>query len=133
MGLPIYAQLDDGVCKKSIEVSDEQLVGVNIARHGEWTRPSRQQLLSREPSVSLSWFLKLGQELEDRLRIAGELHPTPARQDRFLSTCRVEAPSPPVDYRELSVVKFHQEGNAMRGPRDDAHHETWSTRISAIP
>lgn len=36
MGLPIYAQLDDGVCKKSIEVSDEQLVGVNIAGHGEW-------------------------------------------------------------------------------------------------
>jgi hypothetical protein len=38
-GLTIYARLDDRVYEKGVEVSDEQLAGVNIARddfHGEW-------------------------------------------------------------------------------------------------
>ncbi len=39
MGLKIYAQLDDREYEQGIEVSDEQLAAVNIARdpfHGEW-------------------------------------------------------------------------------------------------
>ncbi len=38
-GLKVYAQLDDRVYEKGVEVSDEQLDAVNIARnafHGEW-------------------------------------------------------------------------------------------------
>jgi hypothetical protein len=38
-GLRVYAQLDDRTYDKGIEVSDEQLAAVRIARnefHGEW-------------------------------------------------------------------------------------------------
>ena len=38
-GLKVYAQLDDRVYEKGVEVSDEQLAAVNITRnafHGEW-------------------------------------------------------------------------------------------------
>ncbi len=38
-GLKVYAQLDDRVYEKGVEVSDEQLDAVNITRnafHGEW-------------------------------------------------------------------------------------------------
>jgi hypothetical protein len=39
MGLKIYAQLDDRVYEKGVEVSDQQLAAVNITRHafhGDW-------------------------------------------------------------------------------------------------
>jgi Rhodopirellula transposase DDE domain len=39
MGLKIYAQLDDRVYEKGVEVTDDQLAAVNIARHtfhGDW-------------------------------------------------------------------------------------------------
>ena len=38
-GLKVYARLDDRVYEKGVEVTDEQLAGVNITRHafhGEW-------------------------------------------------------------------------------------------------
>jgi hypothetical protein len=38
-GLKIYAQLDDRVYEKGVEVSDEQLAAVNITQnafHGDW-------------------------------------------------------------------------------------------------
>jgi hypothetical protein len=39
MGLKVYAQLDDRVYEKGVEVTDDQLAAVNIARHqfhGDW-------------------------------------------------------------------------------------------------
>ena len=38
-GLKVYAQLDDRVYDRGVEISDEQLAAVNIARHefhGDW-------------------------------------------------------------------------------------------------